>query len=98
MSIVPSPKSMVSESRAPFVYFEHVPAMSAFNGVFCLQLASGRPLAVSDGSLLNEMVSVGQLQGTRQALNALRTAIDRILAVPADARAPGLASDELWRH
>jgi hypothetical protein len=81
MSSVPLPKSMIADSRAPAVFFEHVPAMGCTNGVYCLTLGAGRPIPLEDGRLMNELVGVGQLHGTRNALTELRHAIDRILNV-----------------
>jgi hypothetical protein len=88
MSVMPSPQSLVSESRAPFVFFEHVPAMSCRHGVYCMGLAAGRPLPQSNGKLLNELVHVGQIQGTREAMIELRDSINRILNVGYPARDP----------
>ena len=81
VSSVPLPRSMMAESRGPSLFFEHVPAMSCTNGVYCLTLGASAPIPLQDGRLMNELVGVGQLHGTRNALTELRHAIDRILDV-----------------
>lgn len=79
MSSVPLPKSMMAQHRGPSVFFEHVPAMSCTNGVYCLTLGAGSPIPLQDGQLMQELVGVGHIHGTRHALIELRYAIDRIL-------------------
>lgn len=81
MSSVPLPKSMMAESRGPTVFFEHVPAMSCTNGVYCFTLGAGSPIPLQDGRLMQQLIGVGQIHGTRNALIELRHAIDRILNV-----------------
>lgn len=81
MSAVPLPKSMMSHAHGPSIFFEHVPAMSCTNGVYCLTLGACSPVPLEDGRLMNELVGVGQIHGTRNALTELRHAIDRILDV-----------------
>lgn len=81
MSAVPLPRSMMSQAHGPSVFFEHVPAMSCTNGVYCLTLGAGAPIPLEDGRLMNQLVGVGRIHGTRNALSELRQAIDRILDV-----------------
>ncbi len=81
MSSFPMPKSMMAPARGPTVFFAHVPAMSCTNGVYCFTLGAGSPIPLQDGKLMNELVGVGQIHGTRSALMELRVAIDRILSI-----------------
>ncbi len=67
MSSFPMPKSMMAPARGPTVFFE--------------TLGAGSPIPLQDGKLMNELVGVGQIHGTRSALMELRVAIDRILSI-----------------
>ena len=80
----PSPTVIAAES-CPIAYFEGTAAIGHMNGIYTVGLTVGRPITFSDGGVPLIITSVAMLKGNRQALEALRSAIDGALLLGAKA-------------
>lgn len=68
---------------APITYFEGTGALGHTNGVFTIGLTVGRTIAFTDGTVPMAFTAVVLLKGNRQALEALRSAVDHALLLGA---------------
>lgn len=74
-----APHPLVRDIGAPGIFFDAVPAMSHINGVYYMLLACQRLAPMSNGDVPGIPTAVAQIHGNREALIALRHAIDGAL-------------------
>lgn len=75
--------TVIGAETCPIAYFEGTAAIGHMNGIYTVGLSVGRPVGFSDGAVPLIVTSVAILKGNRQALEALRSAIDGALLLGA---------------
>jgi len=81
MTMPPSPPLMKNSAAAPTVFFDVAPSFGVVNGIMMIELAAPVVLPKPDGSCSFDVVCVGHLRCSPQALGSLKAAIDQLLAM-----------------
>jgi hypothetical protein len=81
-----APTPIIQDPGAPFITFNAVPSFCHIDGMFGLVLTLPRPVSLSNGQVPLVPVAVAQLHADRNAMLALRNAIDDAFLLAVDAQ------------